>query len=206
MPPSSRSGELGREKRVGAGRNSRHHGRVSGSVRSDPRRVRAARRAQFPAVRMRRPVPGRHHPASAADARAALSAFGAQAYYGVRLVDLAPGVPGNETLALGRLAGPGHVVLYDQPLPPWRLGASLPERERAWLASAGADVAVAGVVGWPGDSLRRFMLGHVLAHEIGHHIIQHERRLRGERAARTRDHEARAEVIATRLRERLVWP
>ena len=117
-------------------------------------------------------------------------------------------MPGNEGLAFGRLAGPGHVELCDQPSPPWRLGAgaSLPERERAWLASAGADVATAGVVGWPGDSLRRFMLGHVLAHEIGHHLLQHERRLQGERAARTLDHEARAEVIAARLRERLVWP
>jgi Zn-dependent peptidase ImmA (M78 family) len=47
------------------------------------------------------------------------------------------------------------------------------------------------------------MLGHVLAHELGHHVLQHERRLRGERAARTREHEARAEVVATRLRELL---
>ena len=31
----------------------------------------------------------------------------------------------------------------------------------------------------------------------------HERRLRGEKAARTRDHEARAELIAARLRARL---
>jgi hypothetical protein len=155
---------------------------------------------------MRRPAPGRHHPASAADVRAALSAFGAEAYYGLRLVELVPALPVNQRPAFGRLAGPGHVVLYDQPPSPWRLGASLPEDERAWLASGGADVAVAGVVGWPGDSLRRFMLGHVLAHELGHHMLQHERRLRAERAARTRDHEARAEVIAARLRERLAWP
>ncbi len=138
--------------------------------------------------------------------RAALGAFGAEAYYGVRLVELVPPLPGTGGLALGRLAGPGHVVLYAQPSPPWRPGASLPEDERAWLASAGADVATPGVVGWPGDSLRRFMLGHVLAHEIGHHLMQHERRLQGERAARTRDHEARAEAIAARLRERLAWP
>jgi hypothetical protein len=31
-------------------------------------------------------------------------------------------------------------------------------------------------------------------------VLQHERRLRGERGARTRDHEARAEAIASRLR------
>jgi hypothetical protein len=155
---------------------------------------------------MRRPAPGRHHPASVADVRAALSAFGEDAYYGVRLVELVPAAPGGRGLVLGRLAGPGHVMLYDQAPPPWRLGALLAEPGRAWLASAGADVATAGVVGWPRDSLRRFMAGHVLAHEVGHHVLQHERRLRGERAARRRDHEARAEVIAARLRERLVWP
>ena len=44
------------------------------------------------------------------------------------------------------------------------------------------------------------MLGYVLTHELGHHILQHERRLRNERAARTRDHEARAEAIAANLR------
>jgi len=44
------------------------------------------------------------------------------------------------------------------------------------------------------------MLGHVLAHEVGHHVLQHERRLRGRRGARTRDHEARAEAVAARLR------
>lgn len=47
-----------------------------------------------------------------------------------------------------------------------------------------------------GDSLRRFMLGHVLAREIGHHMLRHERGLRGERTVRTGDHEACAEVIA----------
>jgi Zn-dependent peptidase ImmA (M78 family) len=56
------------------------------------------------------------------------------------------------------------------------------------------------VVAWPGDTLRRFMLGYVLAHELGHHLLQHERRLSGARGARTRDHEARADAIATRLR------
>jgi hypothetical protein len=105
----------------------------------------------------------------------------------------------------GRLAGPGHVVLYDQPLPPWRLGGWLAGPGQAWLASAGADITQAGVVGWPGDSLRRFMTGYVLAHELGHHVLQHERRLRGQSAARRRDHEARAEVIAARLREQAGW-
>jgi hypothetical protein len=49
-------------------------GLVSGSLRSDPRRFRAARRASLPAVRIRRPSPGRHHPAPVPDVRAALIA------------------------------------------------------------------------------------------------------------------------------------
>jgi hypothetical protein len=106
---------------------------------------------------------------------------------------------------LGRLAGPGYVMLFDQPRSPWLLGATVPARERDWLASAGADLTVPGVVTWPGNSLRRFMLGYVLAHEVGHHVLQHERRLRGQRGARTRDHEARAEVIAAALRTQLSW-
>jgi hypothetical protein len=197
----------GQKIRSSPGAAAGHHENVAGSFRSDPRRVRAARRAVFPAVRARRPAPGRHHPATAADVRATLEAFGAPAYYGIRLIELIPSTPGHQGLSLGRLVGPGHVMLFDQPPSPWRLGSAVPAPDRAWLASAGADVSrsAAGVVTWPGDSLRRFMLGHVLAHEIGHHLLQHERRRPLVRAAPTRDHEARAEVVAAALRDRLGW-
>jgi hypothetical protein len=90
--------------------------------------------------------------------------------------------------------------LYDQAASPWRLGFGLAPAARARLIEAGAELDEEGVVAWPGDTLRRFMLGYVLAHELGHHVLQHERRLRGERATRTREHEARAEAIAAQLR------
>ena len=167
--------------------------------------MRAARRAVLPRVRERSPSHGRHHPAGAADVRAALERFGPSAYYGVTLVELVPGRDGDDGLVLGRLVGPGHIEMYDQRPSPWRLGEALREADRARLAAAGADVATVGVVVWPGDTLRRFMLGHVLAHELGHHVLQHESRLRGERAARTSDHEARADAIAAELRGRLEW-
>lgn len=154
-------------------------------------------------MRARRPSVGRHHPASVADVRSALKLFGAEFYYGVGMVELRPAPPEGRRLLLGRLIGPGQIVLYDQPRSPWRLGFPLGHNERERLRGAGAKVDGLGVVSWPGDTLRDFMLGHVLAHELGHHALQHERRLRGERAARTRDHEARAEAIAARLRTRL---
>jgi len=173
------------------------------SLRSDPRRIRAARRAKLPVVRSRRPGPGRHHPASAADVREALRSFGEDAYYGLVAIELMPAPATPKRLPLGELIGPGLIVLYDQPVPPWRLGFDLPADERSRLRAAGAVTDREGIVGWPGSTLRRFMLAHVLAHEVGHHVLQHERRLRGEAAARTRDHDARAEAIARRLRARL---
>jgi hypothetical protein len=183
-------------------RAARHHAGVADSLRSQPRSVRAARRARFPVVRERPPAHGRHHPASAADVRAALRCFGEQAWYGVRLVELRP-APAGRRVALGRLTAPGEIVLYDQPYPPWRLGAPLTDADAELLRRGGADLALPGVVDWPGDTLRDFMLGRVLAHELGHHMLQHERRLRGERAARTREHELRADAIAAALRARL---
>ncbi len=173
------------------------------SLRTEPRRIRAARRARFPAVRERRPSPGRFHPATAADVRAALERFGEDSYYGVRSVELVPAPLSESRLNVAALIGPGRIVLYDQALPPWRLGRVPAAGERATLREAGADLSQEGVVAWPDDTLRRFMLSHALAHELAHHMLQHERRLRGERGARTRDHEAQAEAIAARLRRLL---
>jgi hypothetical protein len=177
-------------------------GEVSGSVRSDPRWAQAGRRAVFPSVRARRASPGWWHPASAQDVREALRAFGPEAYYGLRLVQLMPARANDTALVLGRLAGEGVIELYQQRLSPWRLGEVLSDVELARIGAFGADVTAPGVVAWPAGALRRFMLLHVLAHEVGHHVVQHERRLRGARAMRTREHEARAEEIAGTLRER----
>ncbi len=121
----------------------------------------------------------------------------------MELVELVPAPDLSRHHLFGRLVAPGRIALYDQPPPPWRLAFALPPEERARLGAAGAGIDEQGVVSWPGDTLRRFMLGHVLAHELGHHALQHERRLRTKRAARTREHEVRAERIAAKLRARL---
>ena len=176
---------------------------MADSLRTDPRYLRAARRARLPVVRARRPTPGRHHPASAADVREALRRLGPEAYYGVESVELVPSLPADGRLRLGRLLAPGRIELFDQAPSPWLLGYELEGDDLRWLTGGGAELAGSGVVTWPGDSLRRFMLGRVLTHELGHHIVQHERRLRGERAVRTAEHEARAEAIAAELRRRL---
>ncbi len=52
------------------------------------------------------------------------------------------------------------------------------------------------IVAWPGETLREFMRFDVLLHEIGHHIIQHEKGKRAARVLRTKDHEAWADAFA----------
>ena len=162
-----------------------------------------------PRVQIGRAPAGFVHAATRADVLALLLRAGAECIYGLRAVRLsvAPRTDGRE-LRFGRLLVPGVIVLYAQPAPPWVLPGVLPAGEQDRLARAGAEITVAGgglqtIVTWPGDTLRRFMLFDVLLHEIGHHVLQHERRAPSRRIVRTRDHEAFADQFARRWRERL---
>ena len=67
------------------------------------------------------------------------------------------------------------------------------------VIEAQPDIEVT-VVDWPGDSLRDFILLDVLLHEVGHHILQHNKGKRTKRVARTRDHEAFARLFVERCR------
>jgi len=83
----------------------------------------------------------------------------------------------------------------------------LSRKDRTLLERAGAIVAVSDGghhtrSDWPGDRLRSFVLFDGLMHEIGHHLLQHEKGKRRVRIARTADHEAFAERFARRCRER----
>lgn len=184
---------------------------MSGSLRTQPRRLRAPRRMRepLPRVLVGRPPTGFLHAATRADVLALLHRAGAECSYGLRAVRLsvAPRADGRE-LRFGRLLVPGVIVLYAQPAPPWVLPGRLPDGERDRLGHAGAEITSTGggtqtVVAWPGDTLRRFMLLDVLLHEIGHHVLQHERRAPSRRIVRTSDHEAFADQFARRWRERL---
>lgn len=186
---------------------------MSSSLRTQPRRFRAPRRMRGRQAALRvqvgRPPTGFLHPATRADVAALLGRAGAECTYGLRAVRLsvAPRADGRE-LRFGRLIVPGVIVLYAQPAPPWVLPGRLPDGEQDRLSLAGAEIAATGggtqtVVAWPGDTLRRFMLFDVLLHEIGHHVLQHERRAPAGRIVRTSDHEAFADRFARRWRELL---
>src|SRR5262249_38238484 len=112
------------------------------------------------------------------------------------------------TTRFGRYCAPGRILLFEQPLPPWRLPGLLSDDLAHRLKLAGAVGNFLGDVGatlvdWPAESLRRFMLEEVLLHELGHHVLQHHKGKRPVRIARTRDHESFAARFAEKQRAAL---
>jgi hypothetical protein len=70
--------------------------------------------------------------------------------------------------------------------------------ERAGALVSLLPGAATTLVNWPADTLQRFMLEEVLLHELGHHVLQHNKAKRRPRIARTRDHEAFASLFTKR--------
>jgi len=174
---------------------------------STPRRKLAAAPIPLPRIIIRRPRNGHSHPLEKSDIVTALRLVGERCFYGLRSVELIQGssslLGGNLTLA--RLTVPGRILIYDLPPSPWVLPGRVARPEHKRLLVGGADVEFISqpqhtVVRWPGDSLREFMLFEVLMHEIGHHLLQHNKGKRTGRVTRTGDHEAFAHLFALRCR------
>ena len=160
-----------------------------------------------PRILIQKPSPSFCHPATRTDIRDLLRAIGPIALYGLRTVELICG-PSDGSLVFGRYEAPGRILLFHQPVAPWRLSGTLKRLEARRLKRAGAIVrpqpgAGATSVDWPADTLRQFMLEDVLLHELGHHVLQQHKGKRPVRIARTKDHEAFAARFAARQRLRL---
>ncbi|GIJ68932.1 hypothetical protein [Virgisporangium ochraceum] len=174
---------------------------MSRTLRTDPYPLRAARRSAGHRVEIRvcRPRPGFHHPASAADVARLLEFFGPTARYGLRRVELRQQAA-TTGIALGGYVPPGVVVLLEQPDPPWFVAGRLSDGAAERLRRAGARVTATWSttrVDWDGPALRDFVLFDGLMHEIGHHLLDHT-----DRRMRTADHERRADAHAVRCRQR----
>src|SRR5260370_4167874 len=154
-------------------------------------------------ITMRQPRIGFIHPASKQDILGMLKLVGPVGPYGLRTVEFARSPAESLTSApiFGRYFIPGRIVLFEQPVPPWRLPGLLKPDVARRLKDAGAvltslaDVG-ATLVDWPEGTLRRFMLEEAFLHELGHHVLQHHKGKRSERIVRTRHHEASAPRFA----------
>jgi hypothetical protein len=150
-------------------------------------------------IRLCRPRPGFHHPATAADIARLLAFFGPSARYGLRRVELRQQTAATG-IALGGYVPPGVVVLLEQPDPPWFVAGRLSDAARERLLRAGARVGVTWSttrIDWSGPALRDYVLFDGLMHEIGHHLLDHR-----DRRMRAADHERRADAHAAACRHR----
>jgi len=159
-------------------------------------------------ITVRQPRNGFHHPISKQDVLEMLRAVGPLAFYGLRSVELARSPSKGSTPVFGRYYVPGRILLFEQPMPPWRLSGLLRGDVARRMERAGAVLTLLTDVGatrvdWPQATLRRFMLEEVLFHELGHHVLQHHKGKRPARIARTRDHEAFAARFAEKQRAAL---
>jgi hypothetical protein len=167
----------------------------------------ANRRLLGPRIVTRRAGRGFHHPVSKKEVLQLLEAVGPVACYGLRSVEFVRRPrDGNLVVPVfGRYQVPGRLLLYEQPLSPWRLPGLLEASDLRRLKQAGALVTLspdagAALVEWPKGTLQRFILEEVLLHELGHHVLQHNKGKRPARIARTRDHERFAATFAAKQR------
>src|ERR1700680_2111520 len=92
------------------------------SLRTDPPDIRAARRAgDRVGIHVVPARAGFVHPATRRDIEELLGFFAPLAIYGLQSVELRQAVDAGacERVLIARLHVPGHVVLYEQPRPPW---------------------------------------------------------------------------------------
>lgn len=197
------AGDLRQRRRLGSGQK---QASVPALARAGKRNARSKLRFVVQA-----PHRGFYYPMHKRDVLAKLKEIGSIGFYGLRLIKLAR-VPPATSLScpvFGRYCAPDCLILFKQPMPPWRLrGLLQPEAVRRFQR-AGAIVTLLGGVGatlveWPADTLRQFMLKEVLLHELGHHVLQHYKGKRRARVARTRDHESFAERFAQKHRQALL--
>jgi len=160
-----------------------------------------------PWIFVRRPHPGFYHPIGKREVLHLVEAVGPVALYGLRSIELvrASSEAGVPSMIFGRYEVRGRILLYEQPVPPWRLQGLVDDRSAQRFERAGAVVKLlpemgATFVDWPGSTLQRFMREEVLLHELGHHVLQQYKAKRLVRVARTRDHEAFAARFAERRR------
>ncbi len=133
-----------------------------------------------PRIIERPPKPGYCNPVSKGEIIQLLEFVGAEAMYGLRCIEYVSASPlaSSAFPLFGRLIVPGHILLYQQLIPPWRLSGKISAIDAHLFQRAGAiidthhDIDVT-VVDWPGDTLRDFFLLDVLLHELGHHVMQH---------------------------------
>lgn len=157
-----------------------------------------------PVILNRKPHRGLWHVLTPADIRAYLAALGPACMYGLRTLCLRSESamrPAGVVFAEYSLCG--DIYIYALPGLLWRLPYHLaPEDIEAFKlygASVLSDVASNWTtVRWSAEGLREFALHEVLAHELGHHMLQRKKGKQYTLVCRRGDHERLADLFSRR--------
>ncbi len=157
------------------------------------------------AITKQKPLPGTHYPITLQDIRDLLAALGPVSTYGLKSVRLRQeGAVRREGIVFAEYGLSGDITLFALPASPWWLPFLLTAEDSASFERYGAHIEADSrlettTVAWSPDGLRQFTLYEVLAHELGHHLLQ---RTRGTKAkvCRHGDHERRADLQTRRNR------
>ena len=158
-----------------------------------------------PRIVTQKPLPGFVLPLRPCDVRLFLTRLGPAAAYGLREVRLRREcLFGLRGVTFAEYILPGRIDIYTVPASPWRLAFVPPPADlqtfRRYAARVDVNQAARQTtVWWEPDGLTDFFLYEVLAHEIGHHVLQHHRGKRPVQVCRRAGHEACADLYARRV-------
>ena len=158
---------------------------------------------------VQKPLPGMRHAVTPRDVRDVFVRLGPASTYGLKCVRLrqecalqSAGIVFGEYLLIG------EIYLYSLPDLPWHLPYLLAARDIAAFERFGACIASRAdarttTIAWNSDGQREFVLSEVLAHELGHHLLQRGKGKRKAVVCRRSDHERRADLQCRRARRHI---
>ena len=133
-----------------------------------------------PRIVLQPPRLGFLHPAGRSDVLKILELLGSDGMYGLRSIEFLRTPETGAFHSFGHLEVPGRIMVYEQPLPPWHIPGAVAQHNALQFIRSGADMEyrespATTIIDWPKDTLREFMLFDVILHEVGHHILQHNK-------------------------------
>lgn len=161
-----------------------------------------------PRITTQRPLPGFVLPLQVSDTRRFLTRLGPASVYGLREVRLRQEcLFGLRGVTFAEYILSGILDIYAVPASPWRLAfvpcAADLRTFRRYAAHVDVnETARRTAIRWEPNGLTNFFLYEVLAHEIGHHVLQQHKGKRPAQVCRRADHEACADIYARRVLSR----
>ena len=158
-------------------------------------------------IKVQKPLPGMLHGVSCRQIHDFLDRLGPAARYGLKSIQCRQeSAIRTEGIVFAEYIIGGELRLYSLPVSPWLLPFLLHAADRDVFQRYGAQIAEdeereRTIVRWSAPGLTKYCLLEVLAHEIGHHLLQYHHGKRPAPICRRADHEKRADLQSRRVKQ-----